>query len=62
MSTEAETPWAVICPSHGKQFLTKENYDAQISRPDSRWQCPFPKCIAICEWDDDNYERYLDDE
>jgi hypothetical protein len=53
------TPWAVLCPTHGQVFLTKLQYDKQISEVDARWSCP--RCGALAEWDDDNNEQYLDD-
>ena len=62
MSTSAfvkATPWAVLCPTHGRVFLTKLHYDKQLSEVDARWSCP--RCGALAEWDDDNYEQYLDD-
>lgn len=53
------TPWAVICPVHGQQFLTHDGYVRQMSFPDSKWICPV--CGATSEWDDDNYEAHLDE-
>lgn len=64
MSRE-ESPWAVMCdgvaedlPSCGKVFLTESEYDAQMERPNSLWKCPF--CGASAQWDDENYEKWLD--
>ena len=54
-----ESPWAVICPRHGKQFLTRQQYDHQMGAPDVRWLCPV--CGAVSEWDDDNYEAHIED-
>ena len=34
------TPWAVRCPYHGVVYLTENSYIAQLSRPDSYWECP----------------------
>jgi hypothetical protein len=59
-------PYAVICDgefcngAQGKRrvFLTKEQYDKQMMRPDSTWRCPH--CGEEAIWDDDNYEKYLD--
>jgi hypothetical protein len=53
--SEIPTPWAVICPEHGKVYLTKENYNRQMRASDSTWRCP-AGCHA--EWDDDNYEDW----
>jgi hypothetical protein len=53
-----ETAWAVHCPSHGKVYLTKKEYDAQMNRPDSRWMCPI--CTELAWWDDDHYEEFVD--
>jgi hypothetical protein len=54
------TPWAVICRQHGKQFLTHEEYQYQMNRPDSLWMCPI--CGESAWWDDDNYEAYENQE
>lgn len=51
------TPYAVICREHGQQFLTEEQYSAQLMRPDSYWECPI--CGSHSEWDDDNYEEHM---
>lgn len=59
-------PYAVICrgtdipdvPPCGQVFLTKHEYDRQMSSPDSLWFCP--KCGGYAWFDDDNYERHLD--
>lgn len=53
-----ETAWAVICPRHGQQFLTEAGYRRQMDLPDAKWICPV--CGATSEWDDDNYEKYLE--
>lgn len=53
------TPYAVLCDDHGQQFLTAEQYDHQMSRPNSRWRCP--RCGAPAHWDDDEYEATLDE-
>lgn len=44
----------VICPQHGKQGLTREDYFKQMSNPDARWKCPV--CHDEAEWDDSRYE------
>ncbi len=54
------TPWAVICREHGKQYLTSEQYDAQMMKPDSYWLCPI--CGGHSSWDDDNYDNYYNEE
>lgn len=56
MTTRTPTPWAVICPHHGQQFLTGEEYDSQIMAADYFWFCPV--CGEHSEWDDDNYETH----
>lgn len=55
------TPYAVLCPQHGQQFLTDDEYSRQLCRPDSRWKCPVEGCGRISGWDDDNYEAALGD-
>ncbi len=59
ISTEP-TPYAVLCRSHGKVYLTKDEYNRQMCAPDSRWSCP--ECGRICDFDDDNYEASLEGE
>lgn len=51
-------PYAVICPNHGQVFLSSPEYDWQMNRPNSLWQCPL--CGEEADWDDDNYEDYLE--
>jgi hypothetical protein len=61
-------PYAIACPIHGRVFLTEADYDAQMARPDSHWECPamdshpdrFGPCGAPSAFDDDNYEHYMD--
>lgn len=40
----------VICPHHGRQSLTEQQYEAAMDRPDDLWLCP--KCGDPAEWDD----------
>lgn len=54
------SPYVVLCDDHGQQFLTAEEYDYQMSRPDSPWRCP--RCGESAQWDDDEYEASLDEE
>lgn len=56
--SETKTPYAVVCRDHGQRFLTKESYAYQMDRPDNKWICPV--CGDVAEWDDANYEEYLD--
>lgn len=54
-----KTPWAVICPRHGQQFLTKDQYNSQLRQADCFWKCPVPKCTEKrAEWDEDNYDSF----
>lgn len=53
-----QTPYAVICPVHGQEFLTKQEYDYQMCRPDAKWQCPVEDCRREAQWDDANYEEW----
>lgn len=55
-----DTPWAVVCPTHGKVVLTEEQYNAQMDRPDNRWYCPI--CTQEAYWDDDHHDDYYDRE
>jgi hypothetical protein len=65
MSSANPTPWAVICPQHGRVYLTNDEYRVQLDRPNAGWECtqavleePLP--VGVCgeeaEWDDENYE------
>jgi hypothetical protein len=64
------TPYLVHCPIHGRVFLTSDEYDRQMSRPNSFWTCPRmdsdPKRFGLCgydsEFDDANYEDAMDAE
>lgn len=56
------TPFAILChntEAHDapltRVFLTERNYDFQMSRSDSRWQCPSCGECPV-DWDDDNFE------
>ena len=53
-----ESPYAVLCPHDGKVLLTQEQHDAQMNRPDARWQCSL--CGGMADWDDDHYETALE--
>lgn len=52
-----KTPYAVNCNGHidgmncGLQYLSEDQYLAQLNRPDSTWRCPV--CRAEASWDDD---------
>lgn len=51
------TPYRVICPVHGGQFLTTRNYLIQLDHPDAVWTCPI--CGLDSAWDADHYENFL---
>lgn len=34
------TRYAVICPEHGRVYLTREAYGLQMNRPTEPWECP----------------------
>lgn len=48
--------YGIICPTHGSQGLSRDEYDRQMSMPDSLWKCPIEDCHSPVEWDDDRYE------
>lgn len=52
-----DSPYGIICADCGKQGLTEENYDRQMSYPDSLWKCPI--CGCSCYWDDERYEAKM---
>jgi hypothetical protein len=64
MSSANPTPWAVICPQHGRVYLTNDEYRVQLDRPNAGWECtevvtgtaPVGPCGEESEWDDENYE------
>lgn len=51
--SDVPTRYAVICPVHGQVFLTRDEYNMQMLRANSRWKCP--RCGKISNFDDDNY-------
>jgi hypothetical protein len=64
-STEP-TPYAVTCPTHGRVYLTRGEYDRQMENGDVRWKCPrfvnvdpIGPCGEESEFDDGNYELAL---
>lgn len=65
MSDSMETPYLIHCVldedfgSCGKSsFLTKEQYNEQMARPDRGWQCPVCRCYP-CDFDDVHYEKFM---
>jgi hypothetical protein len=54
--SNVSSPWAVICPIHGKRYLTHDQYTDQMRRADDRWRCP--NCNRVSDWDDANYEEH----
>lgn len=54
-----ESPYGVVCEDHGPQGLSKDEYNRQMSRPDSLWRCPIRGCTADVYWDDDRYEAHF---
>lgn len=57
-----ETPWAVECNTHGLVFLTEEEYNYQMNRPNSTWYCPISPGLCNAYWSDDNYEKHMGDQ
>jgi len=51
------TPYAIICPEHELVYLTHEEYDNQLMKPDHYWICPLDNHRAV--WDDENYELMM---
>jgi hypothetical protein len=52
------TPFMVRCAAHGPVFLTPNEYDDAMHRPDDLWTCPI--CGEHAIWDDANYEARID--
>ncbi len=55
MTKTTPTPYAVICPRHGKVFLSHQEYDEQMRHGDSRWACP---CGLEASFDDAHWESF----
>lgn len=50
-----DSPYGVICHFNcGKQGLSKQEYQRQMSRPNCGWICP--SCHSQAVWDDDRYQ------
>ncbi len=67
------TAWAVLCPEHGRVFLTEAEYTRQLHRPDASWKCPryvfsaedvrngtIGPCGAPSSFDDLTYEEWYE--
>ena len=48
------------CNNGGLLYLTEQEYDRQRNNPTDLWRCP--RCGGLADWDDDNYENYLNDD
>jgi hypothetical protein len=66
------TRFAVLCPEHGRVFLTEAEYMRQLDLSDEHWRCPrfvatpeairdktIGPCGTVCNFDDDLYEESL---
>jgi hypothetical protein len=38
-----EAKYIIICPEHGEQKLSYQDYKKQLSNPDISWKCPICK-------------------
>lgn len=55
------SPYAVICNDKcGQALISQEEYDRQMDKPDSFWQCPL--CKGSAEWDDAHFEKHMMEE
>lgn len=57
MHSDIPTPYAVMCPVHGRIYLTREGYTHQMNDPNAFWRCP---CGRKAEFDDVTYEAAQD--
>ncbi len=57
MKTPNSIAAAVICPEHDQVFLTLEQYEYQMDRPNRGWICP--KCGDSAQFDDEFFEALL---
>jgi hypothetical protein len=55
-AVHCEGPWDLPGGGHGLVYLTRKEYDHQMSRPDTTWRCPI--CKYEAPWDDTNYETF----
>ena len=53
---EAMSSFAIICPLHGRVFLSHEEYDEQIRDTYAVWKCP--RCGKSALFDDELYESH----
>lgn len=51
-----QTPYRVICPEHGEQYLSYEQYMKQFLDANEVWRCPMPWCNKSSEFDQVWYE------
>lgn len=62
--SEKPTQYAVICPLHGRVYLTESAYWIQLGQIDDLWRCPrfvsesdlVGFCGAASNFDDSTYE------
>ena len=50
----------VVCYDCGRVTLTVRQYDIAMNHANSRWTCP--KCGGPAEWDDDAYEKWIEEQ
>ena len=63
---QSRTPYAVHCLGPwdmpgggcGLVYLTEEQYNRQMARPDYKWRCPH--CRYEADWSDDNYDEMIE--
>ena len=71
MTSPITTPYAVYCKGNsildeeagkylscGLVFLTYTEYVKQMNKPNALWRCP--NCGSDAQWDDDNYEEWME--
>ncbi len=64
--SKTPTPYATVCRGDpevghngcGVVYMTEEFYIRQMDRSDSTWRCA--RCGYAAQWDDNNYEKYLE--
>jgi hypothetical protein len=58
---EKRKAYAVVCTDHhGIIYLTNEEYNYQMNRPNRTWVCPI--CHNDAYWEDDNMQEFMDAE
>jgi hypothetical protein len=56
-SERPKTPYSIVCHTHERVFLTREEYALQMTCSDHDWICPI--CALPVWFDNDFYEETI---